>query len=409
PSAKKSKKTAFVQPAIDRKKTPIVLTAAPRAKQKSSEPEKQDEDFSQYALFLDTAARPPACESTATTLPLKLKQGDHICLIGNTLFERAQLFGFVPATLHAGFPDHELVIRTLAWSGDEVGLMPRPENFADLEQHLFHEKADVIFAAFGFNESFAGEAGIPEFRKRLEAFLQRTKTKAFNGKTAPRIVLVSPIPNENVRGVAAADQNNKNIARYASVMREVAAEQQVGFVDVDTPMRPVLSRPDDLTINGCHLTKEGYAEFASTLFECCFGGPAASVQESLRLAVVDLERQFFRRYRPLNTFYYTGGRNERYGYLDFLPAMRNFEIMCANRDRRIWNMAHGRPVPEQVDDSNVPELPAVIETRGANNWLPASEEQKAFKVDPRFEVNLFAGEEEFPEIANPIQVRWHTR
>ena len=409
PSAKKSKKTAFVQPAIDRKKTPVVLTAAPRAKQKSSEPEKQDEDFSQYALFLDTAARPPACDATATTLPLKLKQGDHICLIGNTLFERAQLFGFVPATLHAGFPDHELVIRTLAWSGDEVGLMPRPENFADLEQHLFHEKADVIFAAFGFNESFAGEAGIPEFRKRLEAFLQRTKTKAFNGKTAPRIVLVSPIPNENVSGVAAADQNNKNIARYSSVMRKVAAEQQVGFVDVDTPMRSVLSRTDDLTINGCHLTKEGYAEFARTFFESCFGGPAASVQESLRLAVVDLERQFFRRYRPLNTFYYTGGRNERYGYLDFLPAMRNFEIMCTNRDRRIWNMAHGRPVPEQVDDSNVPQLPAALETRGANNWLPASEEQKAFKVDPRFEVNLFAGEEEFPEIANPIQVRWDTR
>ncbi len=409
PSAKKSKKTAFVQLAIDRKKTPVVLTAAPRAKQKSSEPEKQDEDFSQYALFLDTAARPPACDATATTLPLKLKQGDHICLIGNTLFERAQLFGFVPATLHAGFPDHELVIRTLAWSGDEVGLMPRPENFADLEQHLFHEKADVIFAAFGFNESFAGEAGIPEFRKRLEAFLQRTKTKAFNGKTAPRIVLVSPIPNENVSGVAAADQNNKNIARYSSVMRKVAAEQQVGFVDVDTPMRSVLSRTDDLTINGCHLTKEGYAEFARTFFESCFGGPAASVQESLRLAVVDLERQFFRRYRPLNTFYYTGGRNERYGYLDFLPAMRNFEIMCTNRDRRIWNMAHGRPVPEQVDDSNVPQLPAALETRGANNWLPASEEQKAFKVDPRFEVNLFAGEEEFPEIANPIQVRWDTQ
>ena len=409
PSAKKSKKTAFVQLAIDRKKTPVVLTAAPRAKQKSSEPEKQDEDFSQYALFLDTAARPPACDATATTLPLKLRQGDHICLIGNTLFERAQLFGVVPATLHAGFPDHELVVRTLAWSGDEVGLMPRPENFADLEQHLFHEKADVIFAAFGFNESFAGEAGIPEFRKRLEAFLQRTKTKAFNGKTAPRIVLVSPIPNENVSGVAAADQNNKNIARYSSVMRKVAAEQQVGFVDVDTPMRSALSRTDDLTINGCHLTKEGYAEFARTFFESCFGGPAASVRESLRLAVVDLERQFFRRYRPLNTFYYTGGRNERYGYLDFLPAMRNFEIMCTNRDRRIWNMAHGRPVPEQVDDSNVPQLPAALETRGANNWLPASEEQKAFKVDPRFEVNLFAGEEEFPEIANPIQVRWDTR
>ena len=48
------------------------------------------EDFSQYALFLDTAARPPACEAAVTNLPLTLKQGDHISLIGNTIFERAQ-------------------------------------------------------------------------------------------------------------------------------------------------------------------------------------------------------------------------------------------------------------------------------------------------------------------------------
>ncbi|MBT3212050.1 MAG: sulfatase-like hydrolase/transferase [Planctomycetaceae bacterium] len=409
PSVKKSKKTVSVRPAIDHKKPRFVFTAAPRAKQKTPEPETQQQDFSQYALFLDSAARPPTCDAIATTLPLTLKRGDHICLIGNTLFERAQLFGSVPATIHAGFPDHELVIRTLAWSADEVGLMPRPENFADLEQHLFYEKADVILAAFGFNESFAGEAGVPEFKKRLKTFLERVKTKAFNGKTAPRIVLVSPIPNENVRGVAAADQNNKNITRYTLAMREVAAEQHVGFVDVDTPMRSALSSTGDLTSNGCHLTKEGYAEFASTFFESCFGSMAPNVPEPLRLAVVDLERQFFRRYRPLNTFYYTGGRNERYGYLDFLPAMRNFEIMCANRDRRIWDISHGRPFSNKVDDSNVPPLPAADESRGANNWLPASEEKKAFKVDPRFEVNLFAGEEKFPEIANPIQVRWDTR
>ena len=239
-------------------------------KQKTAEPEKQ-EDFSQYALFLDTAPRPPVCDAAETTIPLQLKRGDHVCLIGNTLFERAQLFGSIPATMHAGFPDHELVIRTLAWSGEEVGLMPRPENVAELEQHLFHENADVIVAAFGFNESFAGEAGIPEFRQRLEAFLERTKTKAFNGKTAPRIILVSPIPNENVPGVSAADQNNENIARYTSVMKEVAAEQHVAFIDVDTPMRAVLSGADDLTSNGCHLTKEGYAIFASTFLNPVLG------------------------------------------------------------------------------------------------------------------------------------------
>ena len=367
------------------------------------------EDLSAYGLFLKTAPRPTDCPAAATSLPLTLKLGDRICLIGNTLFERAQLFGQVPATIQAGFPDHELVIRTLAWSADEVDLMPRPENFADLEQHLFYEKADVILAAYGFNESFAGKAGLPAFCQRLTGFLRRLKTKAFNRKSAPRIVLVSPIPNENIAGVAAYDRNNANIARYCTAMREVATAEAVGYVDVFTPLIRPIAAAGDLTINGCHLTKKGYAAFAQALYTGCFGQPAPSVSEPLRLAVVDLERQFFRRYRPLNTFYYTGGRNKQYGYLDFLPAMRNFEIMCANRDRRIWDLAQGQSVPAMVDDSNMPVLPAVNETRGANEWLPAAEEQQAFKVDPRFEVNLFASEEQFPEIANPIQVRWDSR
>ena len=38
-----------------------------------------------------------------------------------------------------------------------------------------------------------------------------------------------------------------------------------------------------------------------------------------------------------------------------------------------------------------------------NRWKTAADELKDFKIDPRFEVNLFAGEEEFPDIAAPIQ------
>jgi putative heme-binding domain-containing protein len=368
-----------------------------------------DDELAQYALFLATAPRPEACESAATPLPLQLEQGDRICLIGNTLLERAQLYGHLPAVMQAGFPTHELTIRTLAWSADEVGLMPRPENFADLEQHLFSAKADVILAAYGFNESFAGEAGLASFEQRLKAFLRGLQTRAFNGESAARIVLLSPIPNENVAGVAAADRNNAAIALYTEAMRKVAASQGVGFVDLYTPMLAAVAAPGNLTRNGCHLTDAGYAELAGVLYRGLFATDPPVVSDPLREAVVDLERQFFRRYRPLNTFYYTGGRNEAYGYLDFLPAMRNFEIMCENRDRRIWDLAAGRPVSAEIDDSNLPSLPAVNETRGANEWLSAAEEQKAFQVDPRFEVQLFAGEEEFPEIANPIQVRWDTR
>jgi lysophospholipase L1-like esterase len=370
----------------------------------------RDAELAKYGIYEQSAPRPATTTSIETELPLDIKPGERIALIGNTLFERAQFFGQVEALLHQRFPKHRLVVRNLAWSADEIGLAPRPANLADVEQLLAHEKIDVILAAFGFNESFAGDAGLEAFRGKLSEYLASLKTKVFNGHSAPRVVLVSPIANENIPGVAAADLNNERIQKYAAAMQQVAREQKVGFIDVFQPTHEALRSPgSDLTINGAHLTEEGYAVFAAALYRGLFREEPPDINESLRQAIIDKDRQFFRRYRPLNTFYYTGGRNEAYGYLDFLPAMRNFDVLVANRDQRIWDIAQGKPVPPQIDDSNVPPLPKTDQTRGANEWLPASEELKAFQVDPRFEVNLFAGEEQFPEIANPIQIRFDTR
>ncbi|QDT53735.1 Auracyanin-A precursor [Caulifigura coniformis] len=367
------------------------------------------EEFDRYAIYESTAPRPAAAAPTPTTLPLPLNAGDRIAFIGNTLFENAQDYGFFEGMVQQQNPDRKLVFRYLAWSADEIGLQPRPDNFADTEQHLAHEKADIIFAAFGFNESFAGEAGLAKFRTSLNDYLAGLKTKAFNGKSSPRIVLVSPIANENVRGVPAADLNNERLRTYVAVMEEVAREQQVGFVNVFKETAAAMSEPGDLTSNGIHLNEEGERRFSEILFRGAFGIEPPQVSGSLRDAIVDKNRQFFRRFRPLNTFYYTGGRNKDYGYLDFLPAMRNFDLLVVNRDQRIWGLAQGKAVPAVVNDSSVPELPRTIQSRGANEWMTADDERKAFRVDPRFEVNLFAGEEQFPDIANPIQMRWDSR
>ena len=379
--------------------------------QTGKKPPVKDPELARYAIFEKSAPRPEATEPVRTALPLKLGKGARIAFIGNTLLDRAQHFGHFEAALQQAHPKAELVVRNLTWAADQLGTEPRPANFADVEQHLTIAKADVIFAAYGFNESFAGESGLPEFRQKLTTYVAGLKAKAFNGEGGPRIVLVSPIANENVKGVAAADRNNKNIAAYTKVMREVAAAQGVGFADVFTATEEAMaSRGTDLTINGCHLNEAGYKVFAEALFAKTFvGRKGPAVDEAVRAAVIEKNKQFFRRYRPVNTFYYTGGRNRSYGYLDFLPAMRNFDIMVQNRDRRIWDLAQGKAVPAKIDDSNVPPLPATAASRGANKWMSPADELKAFKVDPRFEVNLFASEEEFPEIACPIQMRWDSQ
>ena len=143
------------------------------------------------------------------------------------------------------------------------------------------------------------------------------------------------------------------------------------------------------------------------MFRATFDASAPQPSKELVAAIADKNTQFIRRYRPLNGFYYTGDRNKDYGYLDFLPAMRSFDVMVANRDAHIGSIANGNP--KAIDDSNVPAMPETKESKGANEWMTPANELAAFKVDPRFEVNLFASEEQFPELANPIQMRFDTR
>lgn len=367
----------------------------------------RDPKLAQYGIYAASAPRAEQTEAVVTELPLKVGPGARIALIGNMLLERSQHFGHLESLLHQRFPGQQLVVRHLGWPADTVDLRPRPDNFADVMQHLRHERADTVLAAFGFNESFAGDDGLAKFERDLTGFLETLRTSAFNGKSAPQVVLLSPIANENIDGIPAADLNNERIAAYSGVMERVAQEQGVGFIDLYPGMLQAMKSPgDDLTINGVHLNEAGYQQFAKMVYRGLFDETPPIVDESIREVVLDKNRQYFRRYRPLNTFYYTGGRSKTYGYLDFLPAMRNFEVMTANRDQRIWDLAQGKQDLGPIDDSNLPEMPDTKQSRGANRWMSAADELKSFEVDPRFEVTLFAGEEEFPDIAAPIQMRW---
>ena len=362
------------------------------------------DEFNEFGLYSDKSKKPNETSPVITNLPLKIKKGARIAYVGNTLLDRSQHFGHFESFLQRYLPTHNLVIRNFSWSADEVDIQPRPDNFASTDQHLLNHKTDIIFAAFGFNESFAGKEKIPDFKLRLKKYIQHTKTRSYNGKKGPKIILISPTPNQNLENTPAADLNNERLLLYTSAMREVAKSEQIGFVDVFSTVYP-----NESTINGVHLNEEGYRAFGSALFKGIFNESPEPINEELRLAVVEKNKQFFRRYRPLNTFYYTGGRKGRYGYLDFLPAMKNFEIMANNRDQSIWSIAQGKETKLKIDDSNVPDLPETSQSRGGNKWMSAEDELKSFKIDPRFEVNCFASEEDFPDIACPIQIRWDSK
>src|SRR4030095_2277411 len=112
------------------------------------------------ALFL-------ASVTLAQPIPFDLKKGDHIVFVGNTLAERMQHHGWLETLITARFPEHDLVFRNLGFSGDELTLRLRSLAFGTPDEWLTRPKADVVFAFFGYNESFGGTAGLDKFKTDL--------------------------------------------------------------------------------------------------------------------------------------------------------------------------------------------------------------------------------------------------
>ncbi len=54
------------------------------------------------------------------TRPFEWKDGDRVVLIGDTLIERDQKYGYLETILTAANPDKTITFRNLGWSGDTV-------------------------------------------------------------------------------------------------------------------------------------------------------------------------------------------------------------------------------------------------------------------------------------------------
>ncbi|QDU95515.1 Membrane bound L-sorbosone dehydrogenase [Lignipirellula cremea] len=379
-------------------------------------------------LFL-LLAIPPAFAGPPTSL--ELQQGDTICLVGNTLAEREQYFGYVEARWHARFPQMQLSVRNMGWSADELDLRPRSKDFGTNDEQLRQAGADVVLAFFGFNESFQGPDGVAAFQADLAAYLKHLRSQKYNGETAPRIALVSPIPFENL-GVANLPDGaavNENLKLYTAAMAETAAAENVPFVDLFTPVLAKLKTPKTLaprairnaidlgdghwTFNGVHLTDNGYRQLAPILDEGLFGAwPAGATapSEDLLAAVQEKDFQWFHKFRAVNGFYIYGGRKNPFGVRSFPQEMEKLVEMTALRDRRIWDIAQGKAVPAAIDDAATTQL-AAMETNYDSpiTLLSPDDALKSFTVAEGYVVECFASEVEFPDLQNPVQFTFDGR
>jgi hypothetical protein len=190
----------------------------------------------------------------------EIRRGDRISVIGNTLADRMQHDGWLETHFHSRFPEHDLVFRHLGFSGDELTVRLRSSKFGSPDHWLSFTKADVVFAFFGYNESFAGDAGLAKFRADLDNFVKHTLGKQYSGQSAPRLVLFSPIAHEDLkdRNLPDGKANNQRLAKYTAVMAEVARANGVTFVDLFRATQTLYAKAArPLTINGVHLNERG--------------------------------------------------------------------------------------------------------------------------------------------------------
>jgi glucose/arabinose dehydrogenase/lysophospholipase L1-like esterase len=365
--------------------------------------------------------------ATARAESLTLNPGDHVALIGGALADRMQHHGWLETLIVARFPQLDLAFRNLAAAGDEVATWHRSENFGSRDEWLTKTKADVIFAFYGFNESFKGQDGLDKFKQDLDKFLKDAKEKNYSGKGAPRLVLFSPIAAEKLNDPNLPDPKpiNDNLQKYSAAMADIAKANGVLFVDLFNLSQPFYARAAKqkrpLTFNGNFLTESGDKTLAPEIFRDVFGETAPSGNlEKLRAAVLDKNAEWHARYRTVDGYNVYGGRSK----LEFpsegkgSPKITNFDVMqdemsqrdvkTANRDQRVWAVAKGGDL--KVDDSNLPPVRSLQSNKpDIKPYLSGEEAIKHLTVPKGCKVTLFASEENFPELISPVQMAFDTK
>ncbi len=376
---------------------------------------------------------------------VELSRGGRIVFIGNNICSRMLNFGSLETELHLRYPDHQLFIRNMCDGGDTPGFRPHsgrndPWAFPGAEQfqtdlaqpsgsegHLEYPdewldrlNADVILAFFGAVESFNGVEGLENFRGELAAFIDHTLAQKYNGETSPELVLISPVAFEDLSDkydLPNGNEINDNLEMYTAAMQEIAAQKNVPFIDVFHPSTGWMQEASVLTIDGYQLNEEGYSRFASFIADKLSGNTTPT--ENLRTAVNEAvnEKNWFwhNDYKIPNGVHVFGRRYEPFGPDNYPAELEKIRQMTANRDTAVWKVLQEASYDLAAADANTRDLPEVqtnyTEVNGTGNvsYLYGEDALASLKTAPGFKIELFASEEDFPDLANPVQLSFDNR
>ncbi len=344
----------------------------------------------------------------------QLAKGDNTILFyGNSMVERLLEQGELEARLQVAQPNAGLKIRSLAWTGDEVGNRLRLEGYAQHLKNLLAEwPANTIVLGYGLNESFAGEAGLARFRKHYTDHLNQLS------RTHPgaRFVMLSPIAIEG-----ATDAQQSAVGQYSKVIEELAAAHNATFVDLFSLTNQAYADSDSpLTRNGIHLNEKGNSLVAKAIAESIAISRGLSASDvdtidsahlnEIALAAAAKHQRVAEVVRPKNGVVYFGVRARPNEYVEEMPR---YHEMIRLTDEVVHQIAANPKLTfSEIPKPSLPPLPE-REGRGDGDRTgiikTVAESMAEFTTAPGYEVSLFASEEQFPELRNPVQIAFDAR
>lgn len=384
--------------------------------------------------------------AASSVLPKAPKAGERIIFLGNGLAERDVYYHRLETELHLRFPTQNLFVRNMGRVGDTPGFRPHPSRvsqwafpgaeqfhpeltvhngkgfFPTPDQWLTHLKADTIVAFFGFNESFEGPGKLANFKAELDAWVTHTLSKAYNGTSAPRVVIVSPIAFENQTAtfdLPDGSKENENLALYTAAMKDVALKRGVHFVDLFTPTQKLFAESKEpLTTRGFVPNDLGYQKIAPILANGLFSQTQqiSKADASLVKEAVKQKDWFWNNdYHILNGVHTHGQRYNPFGPQNYPDEVKKSREMAALRDALIHRLAKGETTSLAVDDSKTHALPEVptnyqpSNKNGSTEYLYGDDAIRSLTVPEGYKVDLFASEKEFPNLANPMQLSFDAK
>ena len=91
--------------------------------------------------------------------PFEIREGDRVLLLGDTLLERENTYGYLETRMHEQFPDRHFTVRNLSWAGDtphgvsRASFDPPEKGWERLKESIAMVKPTVVFLGYGMAAS----------------------------------------------------------------------------------------------------------------------------------------------------------------------------------------------------------------------------------------------------------------